>query len=77
MKIRKSITEGKERAVYIYENKKEEYFMIAIPDINWSIMFTYEQEMKENLQMTLEKRGIDEEESLIIANRIFQWTTEM
>jgi YueH-like protein len=77
MKIRKSITEGKERAVYIYENKKEEYFMIAIPDINWSIMFTYEQEMKENVQMTLEKRGIDEEESLIIANRIFQWTTEM
>ncbi|MCP3742410.1 YueH family protein [Rossellomorea sp. BNER] len=77
MKIRKSITEGKERTVYIYENKKEEYFMIAIPDINWSIMFTYEQEMKENVQMTLEKRGIDEEESLIIANRIFQWTTEM
>ncbi|MBM7586584.1 hypothetical protein JOC86_003136 [Bacillus pakistanensis] len=77
MKIRKSITDGKDRTVYIYENKKEEYFMIAIPDINWSIMFTYEQEMKENVQKTLANRGLDEAESTIIANRIFQWTTEM
>lgn len=77
MKIRKNIFEGKEQKVFIYENKKEELILVAIPDINWSIAFTYfEDEVEEKIQQSLEGKVNDEEEQAL-ARRIYQWTREM
>ncbi|WP_113930540.1 YueH family protein [Bacillus sp. P14.5] len=78
MKIRKSFAGGRERKVFIYENKKEEYFMVAIPDIGWSIDFTYESDMlKEKLEHSISSNRITVEESTELASRIYNWTREM
>lgn len=78
MKIRKSFAGGEERKVFIYENKKEEYFMVAIPDIGWSIGFTYETDkLQEKLEDSLETSGMTVEETSEIASRIYHWTREM
>ncbi|MGD7022582.1 hypothetical protein FZC79_02750 [Rossellomorea vietnamensis] len=78
MKIRKSLAGGRERKVFIYENKKEEYFMVAIPDIGWSIDFTYETDkLQEKLADSLETSGMTVEETSEIASGIYHWTREM
>lgn len=78
MKIRKSFAGGEERKVFIYENKKEESFMVAIPDIGWSIGFTYETDkLQEKLADSLETSGMTVEETSEIASRIYHWTREM
>ncbi|WP_240628641.1 YueH family protein [Bacillus salacetis] len=78
MKIRKSLAGGKERKVFIYENKKEEYFMVAVPDVGWSADFTYETEnLKEILEKSLYPAAGTMEEAGELAQRIFNWTREM
>ncbi|WP_421384258.1 YueH family protein [Bacillus salacetis] len=77
MKIRKSLAGGKEHRVFVYENKKEEYFMVAVPDVNWSMDFTYETEnLKEKLEKSLVS-AVASEEAAELASRIYNWTTEM
>jgi fructosamine-3-kinase len=78
VKIRKSLAGGKERKVFIYENKKEEYFMVAVPDIGWSVDFTYETEgLRELLEKSLSSAVDPEEAAVEMASRIYNWTREM
>ncbi|EHL74910.1 YueH family protein [Bacillus smithii] len=79
MKIRKTEINGNETNIFIYENKKEDYFVVSIPEIEWSIFFTYEEEkepllrkMSDSLSKALSKNESDE-----VAKRIYQWTREM
>jgi hypothetical protein len=77
MKIRKNFMEGLEQKVYIHENKKEELTLIAIPDIEWSYLFTYEDDdIHKNLIQSL-KRRVSVEKAEVISIRILQWTREM
>ncbi|TMU88017.1 hypothetical protein FGG79_07885 [Bacillus sp. BHET2] len=77
MKIRKNLLDGLEQKVYIYENKKEEFILIAIPTIEWSFSLTYEED---NIQMKLFdslKGRVSEEAANTLSLRIVQWTCEM
>ncbi|MBO8177824.1 MAG: YueH family protein [Bacillus sp. (in: Bacteria)] len=79
MKIRKIFMDNKEEKVFIYENKKEEYFMVAFPSAEWSIQFTYD-EFGESLINKLIKsltNRLNEEQAEALALRIDQWTKEM
>ncbi|WP_433749100.1 YueH family protein [Falsibacillus pallidus] len=79
MKIRKTNIEDRETKVYIYENKKEESFMTAIPDLEWSVFFTYEEEKAELLKKM--QKGLtsklDGAEAELLSLRIYNWTREM
>jgi hypothetical protein len=69
--------EGLEQKVYIHENKKEELILIAIPDIEWSYLFTYEDDdIQKDLIQSL-KRAVSDEKAELISSRILQWTREM
>lgn len=77
MKIRKNFLEGLEQKVYIYENKKEEFFLIAVPSIEWSYSFFYgDEEIQSKLLHSLMER-IPKETAETLSSRIVQWTTEM
>ncbi|WP_019155824.1 YueH family protein [Robertmurraya massiliosenegalensis] len=77
MKIRKDFSNGQEQKVFIYENKKEEYILVAIPDINWSASFAYDEDLIEDkLDKTLLK-VVDKESASRISKKIYQWTREM
>jgi len=81
MKIRKAniLDERTVSNVYIYENKKEEYTLIAIPDIEWSLLVHYEEEteaLKTRLCHSLSKL-IASEYIEPIANKILHWVREM
>ncbi|MGV3043407.1 YueH family protein [Staphylococcus rostri] len=78
MKIRESHSENYSAKVFIYENKKEDYFVVAVPDLNWSILIDDEwfgEALTEHLMMHLFS-VLDEEESEILALRITQWVQE-
>jgi hypothetical protein len=81
MKIRKaSLLNEKELSnVYIYENKKEEYFVIAAPDLEWSSRIDYEEDfetLRNRLTASLEKR-LSPELAEELVNKILFWTREM
>ncbi|MCR8849121.1 YueH family protein [Rossellomorea sp. SC111] len=77
MKIRKNFLEGLEQKVYIYENKKEEFILIAVPAIEWSYSFFYQdEEIQSKLFHSLTER-IPHETAETLSSRIVQWTTEM
>ncbi|WP_203362132.1 YueH family protein [Bacillus sp. REN10] len=80
MKIRKTLLHEKEIKVYIYENKKEETFVVAVPTQEWSISFTYEENGEHfvnKLFSSLMNTGLDQESAEGLAHRIYQWTCEM
>ncbi|MCA1056677.1 YueH family protein [Rossellomorea aquimaris] len=77
MKIRKNFLEGLEQKVYIYENKREELILIAIPDLEWSFSITYEEEDPKGQLMQSLKKLIGEESADVVSERILQWTREM
>ncbi|MGM7636030.1 YueH family protein [Bacillus sp. Hm123] len=80
MKIRKTLLHDKEIKVYIYENKKEESFVVAVPAQQWSISFTYEESgesLVNEMSTSLIKTGLEEEPAVGLAHRIYQWTCEM
>ncbi|MEC2078305.1 YueH family protein [Metabacillus fastidiosus] len=65
--------------VYIYENKKEEYSLVAIPELEWSMTVKYEEErssLRSRLTQSFEKK-IDKEDAEQLAEKIVQWTAEM
>jgi YueH-like protein len=77
MKIRKNFLEGLEQKVYIYENKKEEFFLISVPAFEWSYSFSYEDDKVQSklLHSLMERVPLETAETL--SSRIVQWTTEM
>ncbi|KIL73367.1 YueH family protein [Bacillus badius] len=80
MKIRKSYANGEETKVFIYENKKEETFVVAVPSIEWSNSFTYEEtgeQLLKRLTVSLNGTALDEQAAAEMAQRIYQWTCEM
>ncbi|AKP46624.1 MULTISPECIES: YueH family protein [Bacillus] len=79
MKIRKTEINGNETNIFIYENKKEDYFVVSIPEIEWSIFFTYEEEKEPLLRKMSDSlsKALSENESDEVAKRIYQWTREM
>lgn len=80
MKIRKTIVAGKEVKVYIYENKKEESFVVSYPAEEWSFAFTYDDAgpvFVEKMADSLFRSGLEKESSDEMAQRIYQWTREM
>ncbi|KKB39150.1 YueH family protein [Bacillus thermotolerans] len=80
MKIRKTFIQSEEVKVFIYENKKEESFVVAVPFAEWSAFFTYEEageELLERLHLSLSRTKLDEETAKALAHRIYQWTREM
>ncbi|AST00133.1 MULTISPECIES: YueH family protein [Geobacillus] len=81
MKIRKTpVMDGQAPAnVYIYENRKEEYIVMAIPALEWSFSFAYEEEAEavaERLEASLKKR-LDHERAALLAVRLLGWAREM
>lgn len=77
MKIRKIFLEGMEQKVYIYENKKDEFILIAVPDIQWSYSFTYDEDnIQTKLLESLQGR-VSKETAGTLSSRIVQWTSEM
>lgn len=79
MKIRKTMINTNETKVYIYENKKEEYTVVAIPTIEWSTKIHFDEEKEkiiEKLKDSFMKR-LNQEEIAALCERIYQWTREM
>lgn len=79
MKIRKTMLKESELNIFIYENKKDEYFVIAIPAIEWSSTYTYDDfgdELIDRLTHSLNTK-VNEEEAKTLAHRLNQWTREM
>jgi hypothetical protein len=82
MKIRKAnltVNENPINQVYLHENKKEFHTLIAVPDLEWSILISNEGE-KEELFLTIVQslqnrttREMAEE----LAHKMIQWVTEM
>lgn len=80
MKIRKTVINERETNVFVYENRKEEYTLVAIPQLEWSYLLDYDvfrNEMVEKLVQSLERTSVNKEEVEALANRLFQWTREM
>ncbi|BDG42509.1 YueH family protein [Saccharococcus caldoxylosilyticus] len=85
MKIRKAIISDEQTPakVYIYENKKEEYMVVAIPDLEWSFFLRYEEEpetLRERLASSLNsslKRVVAQEQLEMLVNKLLYWVHEM
>ncbi|RXK18779.1 YueH family protein [Macrococcus sp. DPC7161] len=78
MKIRISNGENLTCKVYIHENKKEENFLVSIPDIFFSIQFDYDlygESLVEHLYLHL-FNILDHDDANELALRISQWTSE-
>ncbi|OAS87122.1 MULTISPECIES: YueH family protein [Metabacillus] len=82
MKIRKAnVHNGKNLItnVYIYENKKLEFSMIAIPEVEWSTTVQYVEErdvLKARLLDSLSKR-VENETAEELADKMIHWVGEM
>ncbi|BBW96913.1 YueH family protein [Geobacillus sp. FSL W8-0032] len=81
MKIRKTpVVDGQAPTrVYLYENRKEEYILLAIPALEWSFSFSYEEETEETarrLEASLEKR-LGRERAALLAEQLLGWAREM
>ena len=82
MKIRKAnVYNGNDLItnVYIYENKKQEYSMIAIPELEWSTTVQYEEDreiLKSRLIQSLSKRA-SANTSDELAGKMIHWVGEM
>ncbi|HWO74927.1 MAG TPA: YueH family protein [Bacillus sp. (in: firmicutes)] len=79
MKIRKTMLDEKEYKIFLYENKKEYFFLAAVPDLAWSGIVRYEDSIEDVKQSVLEtmKADLSEENTELLAVRIYQWTREM
>ncbi|MBA2872757.1 transcription antitermination factor NusA-like protein [Anoxybacillus calidus] len=81
MKIRKAniLDEKAVTNIYIYENKKEEYRVVAIPDIEWSLLIGYEEETEELKRRLLVSLGrmLPNEKAEQLSRKILSWIREM
>lgn len=80
MKIRKTIIneQSSQQNVYIYENKKEQYIVVAIPYLEWSMQVTYDDlaNIESRLHHSL-RRVLDEQYVRSLAVKLAQWMREM
>ncbi|MFC4323485.1 YueH family protein [Litchfieldia salsa] len=79
MKIRKAMINETTESVFIYENKKEEYTLVAIPSIQWSTIIQYEEEtavIRDRVHRSLVK-VLDEDTASLTTNKITHWVREM
>ncbi|MGM0875510.1 MAG: YueH family protein [Bacillota bacterium] len=82
MKIRKAnVHNGNDLItnVYIYENKKQEFSMIAIPELEWSTIVQYEEEreaLKTRLVDSLSNK-VTSNTAGVLANKMIHWVGEM
>lgn len=82
MKIRKANVKNDNITitnVYIYENKKEEYSLIAIPEIEWSTTISYEENRDElySRLITSLAKNTEQETAKELASKVQQWVSEM
>ncbi|MCV9886886.1 YueH family protein [Metabacillus halosaccharovorans] len=82
MKIRKANVKNDNITitnVYIYENKKEEYSLIAIPEIEWSTTISYEENRDElySRLITSLAKNTEQETAEELASKVQQWVSEM
>lgn len=82
MKIRKANVKNDNMTitnVYIYENKKEEYSLIAIPEIEWSTTISYEEKRDElySRLITSLAKSTEQETADELARKVQQWVSEM
>ncbi|MBI5975255.1 YueH family protein [Staphylococcus canis] len=78
MKIRESHSEQYSAKVFIYQNKKEDYFVVSIPDLLWSIQIDgelYGEALTEHLFIHL-FNVLEEDEAQVLALRITNWIQE-
>lgn len=66
-----------EQKVYIYENKKDEFILIAVPDIQWSYSFTYDEDNIQTKILESLQGRVSKETAGTLSSRIVQWTSEM
>ncbi|MBB6177955.1 hypothetical protein HNQ82_002830 [Anoxybacillus tengchongensis] len=80
MKIRKTCIhqDSTQQNVYIYENKKEQYIVVAIPYLEWSMHVTYDDftHIESRLQQSL-ANVLDEQYVRPLAMKLAQWMREM
>ena len=82
MKIRKANVQNGDQFitnVYIYENKKEEYSLIAVPEIEWSTIVEYEEildHLRERLHNSIGIAVKDEVAEELSTNMVY-WVGEM
>ncbi|WP_044893976.1 YueH family protein [Bacillus alveayuensis] len=81
MKIRKAniLDEKTLTKIYIYENKKEEYTVVAVPDIEWSLLISYEEgteELEKRLLLSLGKM-LPNDKAEQLSRKILYWIREM
>lgn len=80
MKIRKTSILNKQEDLFIYENKKEEYFVVAVPVVEWSTYFTYDDgkdELVTRWSESLKDKVGGEQQAMELSLKIFGWTREM
>jgi len=80
MKIRKTTILEKQEDLYIYENKKDEFFVVAVPVLEWSTYFTYDdgkEELIRRLSESLQEKVGGETSAIELATKIYGWTREM
>ncbi|AVP36674.1 hypothetical protein DOS70_02300 [Staphylococcus felis] len=79
MKIRESHSEHYSAKVFIYQNKKEDYFVVSIPDLFWSIQIDYDiygEALTEHVMVHL-FNILPEDEAHTLALRITNWIQEV
>ncbi len=82
MKIRKANVKNEHYEitnVYIYENRKEEYSLIAIPEIEWSTTISYEEKRDElyHRLLTSLTKNVEQETADELSRKVQQWVSEM
>ncbi|MBD8070478.1 YueH family protein [Bacillus sp. PS06] len=79
MKIRKAIINDTTESIYLYENKKEEYTLVAVPVVEWSTIIPYDEEtqsIKERVGNSLANL-LAAETAKSLTSKITHWVREM
>jgi YueH-like protein len=81
VKIRKAniLNERETTNVYIYENKKEEHIVVAIPHMEWSFLIRYEEEtelLRSKLLSSLSKK-VEGAQAEPLVDKLLYWVREM
>ncbi|NPC93987.1 hypothetical protein HOO54_17625 [Bacillus sp. WMMC1349] len=82
MKIRKANITNEDKLitdVYLHENRQQFHTLVAVPELEWSILISYEEEksllykrVNDSLAKTMQKQAAE-----ALTKKIIQWVTEM
>ncbi len=82
MKIRKANVRHEEvliENVYVYEDKKQQQTLIAVPQLEWSVIMSYEEDIqsfKQRIKDSLEQK-VSAEVAEQLTEKINYWVREM